>query len=295
LDLPAVIAHATRQNIGVVLYVNRRALEAQLDTLLPLYRQWGVAGIKFGFVNVGPQPWTRWLHDAIARCAEHELMVNVHDEYRMTGVERTHPNFMTAEGIRGDEESPPNEMVLRTIFTRGLAGAGDHTNCYFARRVRTMGSHASQLAKTVCLYSPWQYLFWYDRPPDAPGAGGAGGGASVLQDVPVLSFFARLPTVWDETRWLEGHPESHATVARRKGDRWFLGALNGSAPRAFRVPLDFLPANQTFRLELFSDDPEVNTVTQVRVETALVTRATVLERAVAARHGLAAILTPTER
>jgi alpha-glucosidase len=294
LDLPAVIAHAKSKGLGVLLYVNRRALETQLDQILPLYQQWGVDGIKFGFVNVGSQQWTKWLHDSIAACAQHQLMVNVHDEYRMTGVERTLPNFMTAEGIRGDEESPPNEMVLRTIFTRGLAGAGDQTNCYFAARVPTMGSHASQLAKSVLIYSPWQYLFWYDRPADAPGVGGAGSTASVLQGVPEMSFFKRLPTVWDETRWLGGHPESHAVVARRKGDTWFLAALNGTAARDLTVPLDFLSAGQGYRIELFYDDPAVVTVTDVQVETGVIDRNHVIERSVGARKGLTAILTPTD-
>ena len=244
LDLPAVIAHANTNNIGIILYVNRRALETQLNALLPLYESWGVAGIKFGFVNVGSQSWTDWLHDAIADCAAHEIMVDVHDEYRMTGVSRTLPNFMTAEGIRGDEASVKNEQVLNTLFTRCLAGAGDQTKVYFAERVATMGSHASQLAKSVCIYSPWQYLFWYDRPSGSPGVGGAGSTASVLEDVPEMTFFERLPTVWDETRWLDGYPGAHATVARRTGDTWFVAALNGTTVRNFQVSLDFLAAGQ---------------------------------------------------
>ena len=292
LDLQAVIAHAKTKNIGVILYVNRRALETQLDDILPLYQKWGVAGIKFGFVNTGNQKWTQWLHESIGKCAKHQLMVDVHDDYRMMGTERTLPNFMTAEGIRGDETSPPNEMVLRTIFTRGLAGAGDQTNCYFAPRVKTMGSHGSQLAKSVCIYSPWQHLFWYDRPPNAPGVGGAGSTASILQDVPELSFFTRLPTVWDETRWLDGHPDTHATVARRKGDTWFIGALNGTAARDFRVPLDFLAENKTYRLELFSDDATASTPTQIRIDTEAIKRGHVIDRPVAARNGFSAILTP---
>jgi alpha-glucosidase len=290
LDLQAVIKHAKSKNVGVILYVNRRALERQLDELLPLYKKWGVAGIKFGFVNTGSQQWTKWLHESIEKCAQHQLMVNVHDDYRMTGTERTLPNFMTSEGIRGDEETPPNEVVLRTLFTRCLAGAGDQTNCYFAPRVTAMGSHASQLAKSVCIYSPWQYLYWYDSPANAPQMGQK---ASVLQDVPELSFFKRLPTVWDETRWLQGHPESHAVVARRKRDTWFIGGLNGAAAREFEIPLDFLPANQNFRLELYRDDNTVATVTKVKIGVSVVNRDTVIHRKVGVRKGIAAILTPT--
>lgn len=288
-DLQAVIAHAKSKGVGVILYVNHVALERQLDDLLPLYEKWGIAGIKFGFVTVGPQQWTSWQHDAIAKCAKHRLMVDVHDEYRMTGVERTLPNFMTAEGIRGDEESASNEEVVRTIFTRGLAGAADQTNCYFAPRVNTMGSHASQLAKTVLIHSPWQFLFWYDRV--AP-AGANPTATGFLQDVPEMSFFSRLPTIWDDTRWLEGHPDTHAVVARKKDGVWFIGAINGTAERELRLPLDFLDAGKSYTLEVFSDDPAVKTPTRVRIDTSTVDRSAVLSRKLAVRNGLAAILTP---
>lgn len=294
LDLPAVIAHAKAKGIGVILYVNRRALQSQLDDLLPLYKSWGVAGIKFGFVNVGSQEWTEWLHESIEKCADYELMVNVHDEYRMTGVSRTFPHFMTAEGIRGDEASPRNEDVLKTIFTRSLAGAADQTNVYFDSRVATIGSHASQLAKTICVYSPWQYLFWYDRPVGSPAPVGTGTAQTVIQEVPEMSFFERLPTTWDETRVLDGYPGVHATVARRSGGTWFLGALNGVAPRQFSIPLDFLDEGTSYRLEVFSDDASVSTETQVRIDKRTVDRTDLIKRSLGSRHGLAAILTPLD-
>ncbi len=295
LDLPGVIAYAKSKDVGVILYVNQRALGKQLDELLPLYQKQGVAGIKFGFVNVGPQQWTAWLHDAIAKCAKYHLMVDVHDEYRMTGVERTLPNFMTAEGVRGDEESPRSEDVLRTLFTRCLAGPADQTNCYFAARVGSMGSHGAQLAKAVCIYSPWLSVFWYDRPAGASAIGEAGGGISVLQDVPEMNFFERLPTVWDETRALDGYPGSHAAIARRSGDVWFVGALNGTEVRDFKIPLGFLPPGKSYQLELFTDDPAVQTPTKVRVEASTVDRNGMIECHVASRNGFAAILTPVAK
>ncbi len=63
--------------------------------------------MKYGFVNVGSQQWTTWLHEAIRKAAEHRLMVDVHDEYRPTGYSRTYPNLMTQEGIGGDETRRP--------------------------------------------------------------------------------------------------------------------------------------------------------------------------------------------
>src|SRR5690348_4483036 len=104
LDLKKVIAYGKQKNIGVILYVNRRALERQLDTLLPLYQSWGIKGLKFGFVQVGSQQWTNWLHEAVRKAAKYKMLVDIHDEYRPTGYSRTYPNLLTQEGIRGDEE-----------------------------------------------------------------------------------------------------------------------------------------------------------------------------------------------
>src|SRR5690606_3411035 len=117
------------------------------------YKSWGIKGLKYGFVNVGSQEWTSWLHEAIRKAAKYQLMVDVHDEYRPTGYSRTYPNLMTQEGIRGDEESPSIEQSLTTLFTRMIAGAGDNTNCYLAPRVmKKMGGKAAQMAKTIMIY-----------------------------------------------------------------------------------------------------------------------------------------------
>ncbi len=85
LDLQDIISYAHSKNTGVLLYVNRRALERQLDEILPLYSKWGVSGIKFGFVQVGTQPVTAWMHEAIRKAADYKMIIDVHDEYRPTG------------------------------------------------------------------------------------------------------------------------------------------------------------------------------------------------------------------
>ena len=296
LDLPAVIEYANSKDIGVLLYVNRRALEKQLDDVLPLLSSWGVKGVKYGFVQVGSQQWTDWLHEAVRKAADHQLMIDIHDEYRPTGYSRTYPNLMTQEGIRGDEESPENSMVLKTIFTRMLAGAGDHTNCYFASRVdEKMGSHASQLAKAVCVYSPWQFLYWYDRPVGSPSkAGGAGNSELYIQEVPELTFFDQLPTVWDDTRVLDGHPETHAVIARRKENIWYLGALNGTAEREFAIPFDFLDKEKSYEVQIFLDDPTVDTRTGVKIESIQVNANDVIRKELDAQRGLAMIIREVE-
>ena len=292
LDLHQVIEYADSKGIGIILYVNRRAMEQQLDEILPLVKSWGVKGLKYGFVNVGSQEWTDWMHEAVRKAARYELMVDIHDEYRPTGYSRTYPNLMTQEGIRGDEESPDNEMVLKTLFVRMIAGAGDHTNCYFAPRVdETMGSHASQLAKSVCIYSPWQFLYWYDRPEGSPHkAGGAGGNDYYITEVSELIFFDLLPTHWDDTRIIEGYPGEYAVVARRSGSDWFVGALNGKRERDFVIATDFLEPGIAYTATVFKDEPELQTPTKVGMETFSITSEDSIVNRVRSQNGFAVMI-----
>ena len=281
LDLQEVLRYAKQHDIGVIVYVNRIAVQPQLDEILPLYKRWGIAGIKYGFVNVGSQKWTSWLHEAIRAAARHQLMIDVHDEYRPTGWERTYPNYMTSEGIGGDETAPSNEQTLTILFTRMLVGTGDNTVCYYDGRVDRNASHAYQLAKPVCIFSPWQFLFWYDRPHSA-------------NDEPELEFFKHMPTVWDETKVLHGEIGQYAVIARRHGDEWFIGCMNNGQPRTFDVRLDFLPADRLFDAHIYSDDPTVDTRTKVRVSRRQVKAGTVLKAAMTAQGGMAVRLAPTK-
>jgi len=286
LDLHAVIEYAKQRDIGIILYVNRRALERQLDEILPLYEKWGIKGVKYGFVQVGSQKWTTWLHEAVRKAAEHHLMVDIHDEYRPTGYSRTYPNLMTQEGIAGDETRPSNNLTLTILFTRMLAGAADNTICYYDARVDENASHAYQLAKSVCLYSPWQFLYWYDRPARSPRrTGGAGGSRNVIGDEPELEFFDHVPTVWDDTKVICGAIGEYAIIARRSGESWFIGCMNGEAPRTLDVPLDFLDRNRQYVTHIYSDDPAVQTRTHVKISRWLVDSATVLKVDLAARGG----------
>jgi alpha-glucosidase len=295
LDLQEVIQYAGERGIGIILYVNHKALERQLDELLPLYQSWGVKGIKFGFVNVGTQKWTSWLHSAIRKAAEHQLMVDVHDEYRPTGWSRTYPNFMTQEGIRGDEERQPNSMSLTTLFTRMLAGAGDNTICYYDERVDRQATHAYQLAKAVCFYSPWQFLCWYDRPfISREATGRAADARNMIGDEPELEFFDHCPTVWDDTKVLHGRIGEYAVLARRSGDSWFVGAMNSEEPRSLDVPLNFLDADKRYAAYVYSDDPTVPTRTHVKIEQRTVDRGTVLKVALPARGGQAIRFIPAQ-
>lgn len=289
LDLRYVIDYANSKGIGIILYVNRRALEKQLDVVLPLYKSWGIKGVKYGFVQVGSQQWTTWLHEAVKKAAENELMVDIHDEYRPTGFSRTYPNLLTQEGIRGDEESPSNEHTLKTLFTRMLAGAGDNTNCYYAPRVtEKMGGHVSQLAKAVMIYSPWQFLYWYDRPEGSPGKkGGAGDSDGFIKNHPELEFFKNMPTVWDETKVIEGEMAKFATIARRSGDNWFLGSLTSKQNKQLQIEPDFLREGTDYEATIYSFDPDSKSSTKVKIEKRVVNTKSKLNFDIPANSGLA--------
>ncbi len=268
LDLQRVIDYGETKGIGIIVYVNRRALEKQIDEILPLYKSWGIKGVKYGFVQVGTQEWTSWLHEAVKKAAESELMVDIHDEYRPTGFSRTYPNLLSQEGIRGDEESPSNEHTLKTLFTRMLSGAADNTNCYYAPRVtEKMGGHVSQLAKAVMIYSPWQFLYWYDRPEGSPGKkGGAGDSDGFIKNNPELEFYKLLPTVWDETEILEGKVGEFATIARRSGNDWFLGSLTANQARRCSFDFSFLESGINYKATVYSFDPDSESSTKIKIE-----------------------------
>ena len=249
IDMPKLCQYAKSKGIGVWVYVNQRALYQELDQLLPLYEKWGISGIKFGFVQIGSQEWTTWLHNAVKKCADHHIMVDIHDEYRPTGWSRTYPNLMTQEGIGGNEEMPDAEHNTILPFTRFLCGPADYTPCYFNGKVKNTKAH--QLAMPVVYYSPITFLYWYDLP-------------NVYKGEKELDFWKYCPTVWDESKALQGEIGEYIVQARRSGNDWFVGAMNGLQVRDITLnTADFLQKGKKYRVEIYNDDPKLNTRTKV--------------------------------
>jgi alpha-glucosidase len=276
LDLKEVIRYAKTKGIGVFLYVNQRALSRQLDTLLPLYQKWGVAGLKFGFVHVGSHRWTTWLHEAVKKCAQYNLMVDIHDEYRPTGFSRTYPNLLTQEGVRGNEEMPDANNNTVLPFTRFLCGPADYTICYYhrpelkprlaetqnARVLKTTSIH--QMALSVVYYSPLQFMYWYDKPEDS-------------KDEPELEFFDHVPTVWDDSKIIDGDIGQFITVARRSGEQWFVGSITNNDERDIQIPFSFLTAGKKYKATIYYDDPTSSVRTRVSIKTVTVDALSVLD------------------
>ncbi|HEX8018737.1 glycoside hydrolase family 97 protein [Mucilaginibacter sp.] len=244
-ELAQIIAHARQKGIGVILYVNYVGLKAKIDTLLPLYKKWGVSGFKFGFVDGGTQKGLAWLDTAMKKVNDYGFVLNVHDHYKPTGLSRRYPFVLSSEGIRGDENSPDAFHTTVLPFTRFLAGAADFTFCYpnkfnsYSKNVKV--SKAQQLALTVVYFDPLQAIFWYGRSQD-------------YQDDTEIEFFRYVPTVWDESRYMAGEIGEGVSVARRKGNEWYLGSAAGLHPWKGKFQLNFLDKKRRYTATVYEDD-----------------------------------------
>lgn len=256
LDMPRVVAYGKEKGVGIWVYVNQHALMKQMRELFPLLRQWGIVGVKSGFVQYASHRWATWLHDMVRLAAENHLLMNIHDEYRPSGFSRTYPNLLTQEGICGNEEFPDATHNVTLPFTRMINGAADYTICYFDKRLKT--THAHQLAASLVFYSPLQTIFWYDKP-------------SFYHGEPEMEWFENLQTVFDDTKVLDGAPGKNITMARRKGQEWFLGAMTNNEGSEEEIPLDFLDKNKVYLASVYTDGGEkVKTRTQVECSYLLV-------------------------
>jgi alpha-glucosidase len=279
-DIQKIVAAGRARGIGTILYVDREPIKKQLLDIVKTYQAWGVAGIKFGFVWEGTQQETDFLYEAVKVCGEHKLLVDLHDDLRPAGLERTLPNYITLEGVRGNEHFPTAKHNVTLPFTRNVAGPADYTICYAQDRNRTTNAH--QLALAAILYSPVMFLYWYDSP-QKYAAG----------EWPELKWFDECPADWDETRALAGKIGEYAIVARRKGPRWFVGAATDESGRSLRLPLKFLGPG-VWNASIYADGAETAPAykTPVVISERQVTAADVLDLKLNAAGGQALLFTP---
>lgn len=231
LDLQRVIDYAKARSIGVLVYIDRVAVTKALDEMCRLYQRWGLAGVKLGFMWEGRQSDVDFITKVVRAFGEHGMVVNLHDNLRPAGLERTLPNYLTLEGVKGNEQFPAPRHHVNLAFTRPIAGPIDYTICYAQDRNQTTNAH--QLALAVTCYSPLTLLYWYDKPEKYEG-----------QSWPELEWFDACPTTWDETRAIAGELGEYVVIARRKGRIWFLGALTNEMERRLDLDLGFLGAGK---------------------------------------------------
>ncbi|MEV3914445.1 glycoside hydrolase family 97 protein [Streptomyces canus] len=281
IDLPSVISYATSKGIGVILYVDRRAA-GNPDSLFGLYKSWGVAGVKLGFVDDGTQAMTNQITNWVRTAAKYKLLIDLHDDVRPFGYERTYPNWVTMEGVRGNERFPTASHNVTLPFARNIGGPMDYTICYGQSRDRTTNVH--QMAMAAVFYQPLNFLYWYDSPSKFANP----------SNWPGLPWFDAIPTTWDESRALAGSIGQYVVVARRHGDTWYVGAMTNETSRTLSLPLTFLGGG-TFTATVYADGtPGASPYqTPVVVNSRTVTSATALDVAMAPAGGQAIILKPS--
>jgi alpha-glucosidase len=232
----------------------------------PLYNEWGIAGVKIDFMDRDDQEMIQWYEKITRAAAEHQLMVNFHGAYKPSGFERTFPHQLTREGILGNEYNkwgsrvtPEHKVTLP--FTRLLVGPGDFTPGGFLNRqparfaaqkpTLVQGTRAAELALFVIYDSPLCCVC--DHPRHYRGQRAT----SESPWQPGADFLKIVPTVWDDTRVLDGAVGEHLVMARRSGDAWFLGALTNSQPRELAIKLDFLGPG-SWKLQFWKDGADAS-------------------------------------
>lgn len=256
VDIPGIIAYGKSKGVAVLLWVEWRALDRHVDEAMALYEKWGAAGIKVDYMNRDDQEMVNYYEKVVRKAAEHHLTVDFHGAYKPTGLRRAYPNLLTREGVMGMEYSKWSERVtpeydVTIPFTRMLAGPMDFTPGAFRNAARgefkaldvapmSQGTRAHQLAMYVVYESPLVMVSDY---PEA------------YAGQPGLEFIEDVPSVWDDTKVLVGEPAKFVAIARRNGDRWYLGAMTDWDARDLELSLDFLGSGE-YEATIFADGPD---------------------------------------
>jgi alpha-glucosidase len=249
-----LVEYSRQQGVGVWFWqhTNQLRTQAAREEFFKMLSDLGVVGAKLDFLDHEAKEVID-LYEALLRtAAEHRILIAFHGSNKPTGRQRTWPNELVRESVRGMESSALLERALHQTtlpFTRYLAGPADYTTMLFTERRRD-SSVAHQIATLVVFASPLLTI--------------AANPESILAS-PAVDVIKSVPSTWDETRVLPGSAIGELVVfARRKGDTWFLAVMNGPVARTVAVPLSFL-ADGRYQAALVRDDaPDGSTV---RVDT----------------------------
>lgn len=205
----------------------------------------GISGVKVDFVNRDDQIAVNWVEQVAKDCAEHEMMVMFHGCPKPTGLQRTYPNILNFEAVRGEEcdkwdDTANPTYQLQFPFIRMLAGPLDFTpgsmrNVHSSEFKPTpkgipmsMGTRAHELAMYVIFDQPLAYLC------DSP--------TEYRKNEAAMTFLSSVPASWDKTLALAAKVEEYAVMARQKGNDWFVGAMTGKSARDLEIDFSFLPS-----------------------------------------------------
>jgi alpha-glucosidase len=242
LDMPRLLAHARDKHVGIILWAVWKTLADQLEPALAQFTKWGVAGLKVDFMQRDDQPVIQFYWRVCRELAKRKMLVDFHGGIRAILMTRTWPNLLTTEGVQGLEHDkwstdtePEHDVTLP--FTRMFLGPMDFTPGAMRNADRahfkinfdapmSQGTRCHQLAMYVVYESPLQMLA------DSP--------SNYRHEPDAMQFLGPVPSVWDETRVLDGRLGDYVIVARRHGEDWYLGALNDWTPREIEIDLSFL-------------------------------------------------------
>ncbi|MFY9151565.1 MAG: glycoside hydrolase family 97 protein [Prolixibacteraceae bacterium] len=258
LDMPGILAYAKSKNVKCWVWLyNTDVDRADWDKACALYESWGIAGVKIDFMDSDDQQMVNWYHRIVKTAAAHHLMVDFHGAYKPDGWRRTYPNLVTREGVMGNEYNKWSlrvtpEHLVTLPFTRMLAGPMDFTPGGFLNRTpekfrngtpaEVLGTRAAQLAEFVVYDSP--FMVACDAPENYIRKDGS-------------EFLKKVPTMWDETKILNGQIGEFITSARRSGTNWFIGSMTNSETRTLELKLDFLDDGK-YKMVTFEDAPDAN-------------------------------------
>ena len=249
--------------------------EEEMDSAFAWFERLGIRAVKTGYVGhlfdgkelAKSQYGIRHYRKVIETAAKYHIMIDNHEPAMPTGIQRTWPNLMTQEGVRGQEYNawdrrggnPPSHTVTLP-FTRCLAGPTDFTPAIFNFSEIVPGTHphstlAKQLGEFVVIYSPLQM---------------AADAIENYEGQPALSFIESCPTTWRKTLVLNGEIGQYVSVARQErasyregmqqkgGDRWFIGCITNEEARQMDIPLNFLDAGARYRAIIYEDGPDAD-------------------------------------
>jgi alpha-glucosidase len=293
INMPEIMAHARKRGVKIILWVFWPTLRKQIDEAFALYEKWGVAGVKIDFMDRDDQEMVKDYEVMMQKAARHRLIVNFHGTHKPTGLRRTYPNLLNREGVLGMEfsrgtkrDDPVHHVTLP--FTRMLAGPMDYTPGCFHNATRAefqprfpepmcQGTRAHQLAMYVVYEMPLAMVS------DFPEA---------LAGRPGMEFIEQVPTVWDDTKVLNGTPAEFVTIARRHGGTWYIGSMTNWDPRDLEIDLSFLDAGE-YEVKIFADGADADRVaTSLDISTKRLTSRDRLKIHLASGGGWAAILKP---
>lgn len=255
LNLEELIAYADSKDVGVMLWCVWKTLDDQIDEAFELFRDLGIKGIKVDFMNRDDQWMVNYFHRIAAKAADYHLMVDFHGSYKPAGLRRMYPNVMTREGVNGGEQfkwslrqTPEHDLILP--FGRMLAGPLDYTPGAMANAQdkdfepifdtpMSMGTRCHQLAMFVIYESPIQMLC------DSP--------TRYYRESECMEFLSEVPTVWDETKVIDAKVSDYLLMARRLGDKWYIGGMTDWTERVLPLDLSFLPEGQQFKMIIYQD------------------------------------------